>query len=272
MTGDGVGLDILKMLPPESQELLQPLLADLVALNPLAQPVLAAEMVAGVHEETLSRKSGVIDLGLVFTEVSDGGEPIVRVNGFPLARSIEDGGLLGCADWFSTNPRFEPVFSNDFAYRRYGIDLIAKDRETGQWVFVESKGTTRRIRRPLDYLAKTKHKGRQLSWEWCWVSLQEFANEGPSAKAFLSTFEDLLNFKVSRLLLVNRLEPTESRYLVVETRVFNVDDLGARPDWSHLDAWLKEMVSADYDNPLQSGRALLALVGQAFTNGILNSD
>jgi len=72
------------------------------------------------------------------------------------------------------------------------LAAVAVDLSAGRDLICEAKGTTEAIRRPARYLRTTKRHGRQLAWEWCWKTLIDFAEVGPTTGIFLRLLEPML--------------------------------------------------------------------------------
>lgn len=139
------------------------------------------------------------------------------------------------------------VYTNDLAARTDGFDAVAR-RPDGTVIFIEVKATRRPIARSAKrYLRRTRHKGRQLSWIWCWASLAECGEKGASAYLFLDHAADLIRKRVARLLIVCRCAGPPPDPHPVETRFFaepDLQDLGDDGDFSDLVRWLREIDAA----------------------------
>ena len=116
----------------------------------------------------------------------------------------ELGGVAGLYTWLQQHS-YQVIFANDLAQEIHGIDAIAKSPYEDSYLICESKGTTHPFKTPREYLKKTKSKGRQLTWKWCWRSLIDMAELGPTANTFLDVLPVFLEGRVKRLLSVTKL-------------------------------------------------------------------
>lgn len=139
----------------------------------------------------------------------------------------ESGGVAGLYYYLLTHD-YEIIFANDLGLEIHGIDAVAKNKTTGHYIICESKGTSlSRIKTPAYYLKKTKHKGRQLSWEWCWASLVDFAETGTTAYIFLELVKPFLSGAVERLLSATLLKRTSNGFKIKETKIWQEPDFQA---------------------------------------------
>jgi hypothetical protein len=160
----------------------------------------------------------------------------------------ESGGVAGLYAWLLGQSSFEVRFANDLAYEIHGLDAVAYNHATRRYLLCEAKGTTRKIKSPGSYLKRTKTKGRQLSWMWCWASIIDLAEHGPTADAFLTLLHPLiLDNTVDRLLAVTRLHREPEGFTIQETRVWDEAALHRYPwirqpyDWTKHRQWLEEL-------------------------------
>jgi hypothetical protein len=188
--------------------------------------------------------------------------------------SAEDGGVLGASLALRKDPGCVPIFSNDLGYTRFGIDVVAQDRRDNRYLICEAKGTINRIGSPGIYLKETRHKGRQLSWHWCWISLCEFALHGPTARIFLLLFRDVLRGRVERCLAVTRLLQRGPNWLVDESRILRESELldwdwlAKKPKWSRELQWLDEFESNDGLRRQEEPRSFVSVFSRAWTKAI----
>jgi len=93
------------------------------------------------------------------------------------------------------------VYENTIGMTLHGIDAVTVDKE-GIYTVYEIKGTTRPLKKAESYLKKTKNKGQQLSWEWCWMSLVDMVEFPYTAPIFLELYKPLIRQQIRRKLAV----------------------------------------------------------------------
>jgi|GEM_PF-5238100 len=245
-------------------------------LNPLEHLVFLATIVDQTWVSGLEKDPSVLDLGGVLVPIR-GREAVRFLRQRAVAVSAEDGGVLGASLALRKDSDCLPIFSNDLGYTRLGIDVVAQSRREGRFLICEAKGTINPIRSPGIYLKKTRHKGRQLSWHWCWVSLCEFALHGPTARIFLLLFRDILRGRAERCLAVTRLLRRGRNWLVDETKILREDDLldsgwlAKKPSWSRELQWLSEFDSEEGQSRQHELRSLVEILSRACTAAIVDS-
>lgn len=245
-------------------------------LNPLEHLVVLATIVDQTWVGGLEKDPSVLDLGGVLVPIR-GREAVRFLRQRAVAVSAEDGGVLGASLALRKDPDCLPIFSNDLGYTRLGIDVVAQHRREGRFLICEAKGTINPIRSPGIYLKKTRHKGRQLSWHWCWVSLCEFALHGPTARIFLLLFRDILRGRAERCLAVTRLLRRGRNWLVDETKILREDDLldsgwlAEKPSWSRELQWLSELDSEEGQGRQHELRSLVEVLSRACAAAIVDS-
>lgn len=220
-------------------------------INPLHELVLRAEISAGVASVMAKDGEQLVNLGDNWICSIPPGittNTMQYYNGQPLLENREMGGLFGLFSFINQQEGWETVFCNDFSLFIHGIDAIAYNSNTDTYYLCEAKGSTRQFQTPISYLKKTRKKGRQLSWEWIWLSLEEFALSGYAAPIFLSLYKRMIKQeRVKRLLAVTQLKPQNNCFLMNETRVWHEEDLVVYPFMSkeygvsELQGWLQEM-------------------------------
>lgn len=200
------------------------------AVNPLHEVSLIAEVLAGVAS-SMSAKEVVkpVNLGdnwLCAIPTGLTSEPKLIVDGKVSLENRELGGLYGMFEHINARPNLETIFCNDFSLFIQGFDAIAYDQQNDVYHICEAKGTTRPIASPLTYLKKTRRKGRQLSWEWCWRTLVDFALAGYTAPVFLNLYKRVLrNEGIARMLAVSKLNDEDEYFTLVETKVWYEQEL-----------------------------------------------
>lgn len=154
-------------------------------------------------------------------------------------RDMEDAGIVGFFDDIRTDSRYTVIYENTLGYEIHGLDALLRDEETGHIIFIEIKGTSRKIASPLSYLKRTKRKGRQLSWEWLYRSLEEAAHSMASSTLYLYCLPHLVHSTVERWLVISRSEVEDGRRVNKEVKVYKEDKLSGIPklnDRTVLDA------------------------------------
>ena len=125
----------------------------------------------------------------------------------------------------------EVIYENTVSMKLHGIDMITK--ANSKYIFYEIKGTTKKLRTPKYYLKKTKNKGRQLSWFWCWKSVCEMAYLPMTALVFLDLFKYVINKKIERKLIVVECEKLEDNsFIGKKVNIFNVDYIFFHGDYN----------------------------------------
>jgi len=142
--------------------------------------------------------------------------------------SKELAGVAGLYRYLQEN-NYTVIFANDFSYDIHGIDAVAIHKNTGKILICEAKGTSlAKIKSFSSYLKKTKHKGRQLSNEWCWTSLVDFAFQGPTAGIFLQLLSPMINYEADRLLTVSQLNTEKNGFTVIHTKTWSEAEMQSR--------------------------------------------
>ncbi len=193
--------------------------------NPLAQIISVALNNLGVAADRLP----AIDNGLPLAPWSGSfaSSPFpTDAAGKPLYDSVEFAGEAGLYEALNAEPDLDVLWTGALAWQWQGIDAIAQNRQTGSYVICEAKGTQGPIAAsPLPYLRQTRHKGRQLSWPWCWKSLIDMAEHPATALAFLCLLEPLLHHRCERLLAVTRVERQGNSFRQLTRRLHREPDL-----------------------------------------------
>jgi len=231
---------------------------DFKAINPLHHIIQIAELNNELWQIENENNFSKINLGdhyLTKLPIESTSEPFPHINGYTIYPSIEKLGVAGLFNELKKRSNYEVIFSNDLAYEIHGIDAIAYDPSTEEYLICEAKGTRRAIKNLLFYLKKTKQKGRQLSWEWCWASLIDFAEFPPTANVFLELYDKFISNKnVSRLLSVTKGFKYHVGYIIRETKLFFENELH-KYDWLtqtintvELHKWIGEIDRSKIDN------------------------
>lgn len=142
----------------------------------------------------------------------------------PPPRDLEDAGIVGFYDHIRADQRYTVIFENTLGYEIRGLDVILRDEQTKKLIFVELKGTSRKIRGPLSYLKRTKTKGRQLSWEWVFRSLLNVHHAMAASSVLLYCLEPIFSGEAERWLAVTRATRVESHWENQEIKVFKESD------------------------------------------------
>lgn len=197
--------------------------------NPLRALILIAlELIRQFEEQT-----GVtLPEGAMMWPLHPEGEPFpTATDGAPLYPTRELGGTAGLYRWLAGQDLGEVVFANDLSWTVHGVDAVLRDRRTGRYILCEAKGTGRPIAdSPLSYLRRTRTKGRQLSWMWCWRSLADCALTATTAPLFLGLLSPFLGGQVERLLVVTRLGRDGEGWTVGDARAWTEAHLATFPE------------------------------------------
>lgn len=136
--------------------------------------------------------------------------------------------LAGIAKFFEDIEQDESqvvVYENTLGMTLHGIDAITKDTNDNYTIY-EIKGTTRKLRSPRSYLKKTRNRGRQLTWEWCWASLVDMAEFPLTASVFLVLYKNTINQNIKRKLSIIECEKEEDgSYLGKTMHTFDFENL-----------------------------------------------
>jgi len=127
-----------------------------------------------------------------------------------------------------------------------GIDAVAK--KNNQFIICEAKGTTLSHSTVSQHLKKTKTKGRQLSWNWIWASLIDFAEDARNANLFLELYDHvILQENIERRLYISRLKKIKRKYVILSTECYyhkdfkHLNKINAFDAKNKLKKWLDEM-------------------------------
>lgn len=216
--------------------------------NPLRTLLLIAlELIRRLEEQT-----GVtLPEGAMTWPLHPEGKPFpTAASGAPLYPTRELGGTAGLYRWLAEQDLGEVVFANDLSWAVHGVDAVLRDRRTGRYILCEAKGTERPVAdTPLRYLRRTRTKGRQLSWMWCWRSLADCAFTATTAPLFLGLLGPFLDGRVERLLVVTRLGRDADGWTVGDARTWTeaelvaVPELGAPYDLERHRRWLADLAA-----------------------------
>ncbi len=114
---------------------------------------------------------------------------------------------------------YKIVYSNEMGLSIRGIDCIAIKNNI--WYICEAKGTTTNKNTVSSFLRNTKTKGRQMSWNWIWRSLVEFAEDPFNSKVFLNLYQNIIYKKnVKRLVGVSYLERVDNMFSIKNTNLY----------------------------------------------------
>lgn len=266
-------LELIANLPGPAQSLLsrevRSAYRTMERLNPLEHLYFHASTMDAAWQAVMKHAPAQQDFGGLLAELRNERD-IEFIDGLPLAHSIEDAGVLGAILWLQRQPEYLVTFGNDLAYTRYGIDLVAKHTSTGRLLLCEAKGTTGPWCPAGTYLRHTRRKGRQLSWQWCWASLIEFAFRGPTARLFLTTFREFLRGEADRALVINKTRAHGTGFLVIETRAIGesvvraVPMLDAAPDRQRWLSWLQQLDSRGGQQRQERLRIIQLLMAESY--------
>lgn len=106
-------------------------------------------------------------------------------------------------------------FEKDSTYQN-GIDLIAKDPESGKYVFIESKFTSSRGSMGIGDLSKTETKGRQMSDEWLLKSIDDMYENDKITKTQWRDLRDAVQYNGKKEMVVVK-NTEKSGFTVVDS-------------------------------------------------------
>ena len=219
--------------------------------NPLHQILLIAKASSKYWE--LSNNDGVSDIYLCENHLTILPKSSYKISlpcykGRVIYPNVENAGVAGLYFIIKEYPNYNIIFGNDLAYEIHGIDALAYNKEKNHYLICEAKGTTLREKSPSYYLKKTKNRGRQLSWKWCWNCLIDFAEFPPTASVFLNLYKPFILGKgVKRILSVTFCQKEENGFSIIYTKIWNENDLTCynwfkdERDFSKQRKWLKEI-------------------------------
>ncbi len=141
---------------------------------------------------------------------------------------------------------YKIVYSNEIGVSIKGIDCIAvKDNI---WYICEAKGTTTNKKILSYFLRNTKTKGRQMSWDWIWRSLIEFAEDSLNSKVFLCLYRNVIYQKnIRRLIGVSYLKKTNKHFIIESTSLYcdkdinNLKGINLFTNKNNLQKWLNSL-------------------------------
>ncbi|MBF0378485.1 MAG: hypothetical protein HQK72_13540 [Desulfamplus sp.] len=205
-----------------------------MAINPLHEVMLIASTLQEILQKEHGGKTQILpELDLAYSYKFKIATFDRDAYGNVLYPTKETAGVAGLYVWLK-KMGYELIFANDFSLDIHGIDAVALDKKTGEYVICEAKGSSLpKIKSFSSYLKKTKNKGRQLSYEWCWASLIDYAFQASTSGIFIKLVEPIIMKKIKRLLCVSLLNKTIYGYTVRETKVWREAEMNEK-------AWFKE--------------------------------
>ncbi len=219
------------------------------AVNPLHEMAIIAKRLAELMPDATNGQ------GDTATPWSAGfsTEDFPVVNGTATAYpSKESGGVAGLYYALESFSNWQTIFANDLAWDIHGVDAVAYNSRTDEYLLCEAKGTSlAKLRSVCSYLKATKTKGRQLSWQWCWASFVDCAGLASTAPLFLRLLKPFLEGRVQRMLAVTQLKQDAMGCIISATKTWGeselcqFSDLDAPYDLSKQRLWLDEMLKAD---------------------------
>lgn len=220
-------------------------------INPLHQYILIAEMSLQYWE--MCNENGFSNIYLGEKYLTRLPETSFKIS-FPndldktIYPDVETAGIAGLYDELIKKTNYRVIFSNELAYAIHGIDALAHNKEENQYLICEAKGTTIQKQSPSYYLKNTKKRGRQLSWQWCWNCIVDFAEFPATANVFLEIYKSIiLNQNVKRLLSVTFCRKINDGYLIQKTRTWDEEELNRyewfnqKKDFSKQQEWLQQI-------------------------------
>jgi hypothetical protein len=222
-----------------------------MAINPLHATIIIAELLSRMLKKEHPAKSYPLEvLSLPYLVRAEFEDFPKDEDGALFYPDIETGGVAGLYQEL-IRIGAEIIFANDLSMDIHGIDAIAFHPETQNYLICEAKGTSlERFHHFSYYLRKTRRKNRQLSHEWCWASILDYAYMGTTAHIFLKMLEHILEGNYERLLCVSHLSNSDLGYSVVASRIWSEAEfskcewLSSPYDLSRHRSWLEEIKKA----------------------------
>lgn len=222
-----------------------------MAVNPLHATILVAELLSEMLKKEHPAKSYPVEsLSLPYLVQAEFEDFPKDEDGTSYYPNIETGGVAGLYQELIRTGA-EIIFANDLSMDIHGIDAIAFHPERKQYLICEAKGTSlEKLHHFNYYLRKTRRKGRQLSHEWCWASILDYAYQGTTAHIFLKMLEHILEGNYERLLCVTHLSKSSSGFSIVASRIWSEADfkrsewLSSPYDLTRQQSWLEEIKKA----------------------------
>lgn len=162
-------------------------------------------------------------------------------------------GIAGMFNAIQDKKTGKVIYSNDLGSQIRGIDCIAiiDDKK----VFCEAKGSIVKSINLSKFLRKTKTKGRQMSWQWIWGSLVEFAEDSRNANVFLENYRNIIRMEdIERKTFISKLEKIKDKYAIQYTVEYGENEISKLaymnefPKSQILKKWLYEIESCDKDH------------------------
>jgi hypothetical protein len=161
---------------------------------------------------------------------------------------VETAGIAGLYNELKEKTNYNVIFSNELAHEIHGIDALAYSEEENLYLICEAKRSTIQKRSPSYYLKNTKKRGRQLSWQWCWNCIVDFAEFPATANVFLELYKQIiLNRNVKRLLSVSFCQNINKGYIIQNTKIWDESALNCyewfnqKKDFSKQKKWLQQI-------------------------------
>ena len=222
------------------------------AVNPLHELMIVAvtlkEMLAHEHG---GRANILPELELPYSHQFEITEFMKNDAGVTIYPSKELAGVAGLYESLRAMGH-EIIFANDLSLDIRGIDVIALNEKTNEYIICEAKGSSSdKIKTFSHYLKNTKSKGQQLSYKWCWASLVDYAFKASTAGIFLKLFEPIIHNKIQRMLCLSLLEECNLGYTIKNKKIWTEDEMSTKSwfrdsyDFSKQQKWYKEIHDAN---------------------------
>lgn len=176
-------------------------------------------------------------------------ENFEKYNGTILYDSKELAGIAGMFNHM-IKEGIQIIYSNDLGAQIRGIDAIGKKENRN--IICEAKGTVLKNSNASSHLKKTKTKGRQLSWNWIWASIVDFAEDVRNANVFIKIYEQVIqNRDIERRLYITRLAKLKNKYRILSTECYLEKDLEHLNEFNEFSAkeklclWLNQIKQAN---------------------------
>jgi hypothetical protein len=175
-------------------------------------------------------------------------ESFERYGNKTLYDTKELAGIAGMFNSIQKSKVGKVIYSNDLGSQIRGIDCIAI--VNNKKVYCEAKGTIVKNINLSKFLRKTKTKGRQMSWQWIWSSLVDFAEDSRNANVFLENYRNIIRMEdIERKIFISKLEKIKGKYAIQYTMEYGENEISKLrymnefPKSQILNKWLDDIES-----------------------------
>jgi hypothetical protein len=192
-------------------------------LNPLQKIILVAEINKFIIENQQGFDFLIEDI-IIPIPTDSVNSKFERFNSEILYDNKELAGVAGLFLKLKEDKDVKIIYSNDLGSSITGIDCIAV--KNNKYIICEAKGTTSKKKYISSFLKKTKTKGRQMSWDWIWKSIVNFADDSRNSIVFLHIYENVIKLEnISRLVSISSLKKIRNKYTIQETKFYKDEDI-----------------------------------------------